>query len=304
MEVRFCMESRKLLLIINPVSGRLKIGASLLDILKVFSDAGYIVTVQTTRAKGDATRLVRELGPGHDLVVLSGGDGTLNEGVEGLMEGGLDIPVGYIPCGTTNDFAASLGIERENLRQAAENIVNGKVNIIDVGLFGRNRYFSYIASFGAFTGTSYSVPQTTKNVLGHLAYVLEGVKEVPNIRPINAKVSINGEIIEENAFIFGSVSNATSIGGIVKLDSNKVDFSDGMFEVMLVKKPRTAMELSKAILGMQTGDYTDSCITMYHADSVSFEMENVIPWTLDGEFGSGERKVDIRVKHNALKIVF
>ncbi|MBQ3062096.1 MAG: YegS/Rv2252/BmrU family lipid kinase, partial [Clostridia bacterium] len=206
------MESRKLLLIINPVSGRLKIGASLLDILKVFSDAGYIVTVQTTRAKGDATRLVRELGPGHDLVVLSGGDGTLNEGVEGLMEGGLDIPVGYIPCGTTNDFAASLGIERENLRQAAENIVNGKVNIIDVGLFGRNRYFSYIASFGAFTGTSYSVPQTTKNVLGHLAYVLEGVKEVPNIRPINATVSINGEIIEEDSFIFGSVSNATSIG--------------------------------------------------------------------------------------------
>ena len=130
------------------------------------------------------------------------------------------------------------------------------------------------------------------------------MKEVPNIRPINAKISINGEVIEEDAFIFGSVSNATSIGGIVKLDSNKVDFSDGMFEVMLVRKPRTAMELSKAILGMQTGDYTDSCISMYHADSVSFEMENVIPWTLDGEFGSGERNVDIRVKHNALKIVF
>ena len=224
------MAEKKLLLIVNPVSGRIRISSSLFDIIKVFSDGGFRVTVKMTTARGDATKIVAELGDQHDVVVLCGGDGTLNEGIMGVLSAGLTVPVGYIPCGTTNDFAASLGIERENLKQAALNIVNGKAVPIDIGDFGGMRYFTYIASFGAFTGTSYNVPQVNKNMFGHLAYVMEGLKDLPNIKPIFARVTMDGVSMEDE-FIFGSVSNATSIGGMVKIDSDKVDFSVRQGEV-------------------------------------------------------------------------
>ncbi|MEA4921485.1 MAG: YegS/Rv2252/BmrU family lipid kinase [Clostridiaceae bacterium] len=296
------MAKKKLLLIVNPVSGRMKISAAVFDIIKVFSDADYQVTAQMTRGRGDATDIVQDLGAQHDLIVLCGGDGTLNEGITGVLRAGLNIPIGYIPCGTTNDFANGLGLERDNLKVAAENIVNGKPYAIDIGKFGEYKYFSYIASFGAFTGTSYSVPQVNKNMLGHLAYVLEGIKDLPNIKPVHAKVIMEDVIIEDD-FIFGSISNATSIGGVVKLDSKKVDFSDGRFEVVLVRNPKTAVEISKIILAIQTGRYEDCCINFYHAKEAVFEMTNNEPWALDGEYGMGRVSVNIKVLHNAINII-
>lgn len=297
------MEEKKLLLIINPVSGRMRISTAFFDIVRVFSDAGYIVTVQMTRARGDATRMIAEMGAQHDLIVVCGGDGTLNEGIMGIIDSGIDCPIGYIPCGTTNDFAAGLGLERENLKLAAERIVRGTPTVIDIGLFGAHRYFSYIASFGAFTGTSYNVPQASKNALGHLAYILEGVRDLPNIRPIRARVTLDDEMVVEGTYIFGSVSNATSIGGVVKLAAEKVNFSDGIFEVILVREPRSPLEISKALLAMQTGKYEDTCIQFYHAKNVRVEMQKAEPWALDGEYAMGGQTTEIGVLHHAVKIM-
>ena len=296
------MEGNKLLLMINPVSCRMKVSSAAFEIIRVFSDAGWLVTVQMTKGRGDATRMVERLGAGFDRIVFCGGDGTLNEGILGLLRAGLDVPIGYIPCGTTNDFAAGLGLERENLKTAAERIVAGTLRPIDVGAFVADRSFSYIASFGAFTGTSYSVPQASKNALGHLAYILEGVRDLPHIRPIHARVILDDRPVEDD-FIFGSISNATSIGGVVKLDSDKVDFSDGIFEVILVRNPRSAMEISKALLALQTGRYEDSCIRFYHTTGAVVEMEQPTAWALDGEYGMGSCRTEIRVLHNAVRIL-
>lgn len=297
------MEEKKLLLIINPVSGRMKISTAVFDVVKVFSDAGYLITVQMTKGRGDATRFIRHYGAQHDLVVVCGGDGTLNEGIMGVIEAKLDLPIGYIPCGTTNDFAAGLGLERDDLKKAAERIVNGTPTVIDIGLFGEGRYFSYIASFGAFTGTSYNVPQASKNALGHLAYILEGVRDLPNIRPIHARVTMDDDTVVEGDYIFGSVSNATSIGGVVKLAAEKVNFSDGIFEVILVRNPRSPLEISKALLALQTGKYDDSCIQFYHAKKIVVDMPKAEPWALDGEYGMGQDTTKISVLHNAVKII-
>jgi len=297
------MEDKKLLLIINPVSGRMKISTTVFDVVKVFSDAGYLITVQMTKARGDATRMIEHLGAQHDLIVVCGGDGTLNEGIMGMLNAGLDLPIGYIPCGTTNDFAAGLGLERENLKLAAERIVRGTPTVIDIGAFGEQRYFSYIASFGAFTGTSYNVPQASKNALGHLAYILEGVRDLPNIRPIHARVTMDDDTVVEGEYIFGSVSNATSIGGVVKLAAEKVNFSDGIFEVILVRNPRSPLEISKALLALQTGKYEDSCIQFYHAKKIVVDMPKAEPWALDGEYGMGGVQTKISVLHNAIKII-
>lgn len=297
------MEEKKLLLIINPVSGRMKICTAVFEVIKVFSDAGYIVTVQMTRGRGDATRLIKRLGRQHDLVVVCGGDGTLNEGIMGVIDGELDLPLGYIPCGTTNDFAAGLGLERENLKLAAERIVRGTPMTIDIGDFDGTRYFGYIASFGAFTGTSYNVPQASKNALGHLAYVLEGVRDLPNIRPIHARITMDNGTFVEDDYVFGSVSNATSIGGVVKLAAEKVNFSDGVFEVILVRNPKSPLEISKALLAMQTGKYEDTCIQFYHAKEIVVDMAKAEPWALDGEYGMGQERTRIRALHNAVKII-
>lgn len=296
------MERKKLLLVVNPVAGRIKISNSFFDVVKTFSQHGYLVDVRMTSRSGEAIDIVAEQAENYDLVVACGGDGTLNEAVGGLMRSGRDIPLGYIPCGTTNDFAAGLGLEREDMVRCAENIAMGKPFAIDVGLFGDDRYFNYIASFGAFTDTSYSVSQTTKNALGHLAYVVEGLKTITNIKPIHARVTMDGLTLEDD-YIFASVTNATSIGGLVKIDSDKVDFSDGQFEVMLVPNPKTAVEISKLILATQTGKYEDSCVTFHHTDKAVFETSEPTAWAIDGEFGDGGTRTEISVVPKAFRII-
>jgi len=295
------MEQKKLLLVVNPVAGRIRVSEAFFEIVKTFNDGGYSVTVHMTKERGEAARVTAQRGSEYDLIVFCGGDGTLNEGVTGLLRGSVQRPIGYIPCGTTNDFAAGLGLERDDLVQAARNIVAGKSYTIDVGML-EGRYFNYIASFGAFTDTSYSAPQATKNAIGHLAYILEGLRNLPNIRPVHAVVKLDGETVDEE-FIFVAVTNATSIGGVLKLDSDKVDFSDGEFEVMLVRNPTTALELSREVVAIQTGRYEDSGIRFCHTSRVSFTFDNDTSWALDGEQYRGGKQCDISVLKHAVTII-
>ena len=291
---------KKLLFIVNPRSGRTKSRAPLFDAVARFSQAGYLVYVHMTDGPGDATRVARELGEQFDLVVCSGGDGTLNETISGLMQLSRRPWVGYLPNGSTNDFAASLHIPSQT-ENATEAIVRGDPFPLDIGTHN-GRSFAYVASFGAFTRSSYSAPQATKNALGHFAYILEGLGDLDSLRPYHCRVVADGEIFEGD-FIFGAVCNSTSLGGLVKLNPDRVKMDDGKFELLLLRTPKTALDLQNLIVAITSMEYDYPGVIFRHVKSVTVDTRDDIPWSLDGEYAPSERHVEIRNVPGAIDLV-
>lgn len=292
---------KKLLFVINPYAGMRRAAKMMPEILAVFNRADYDVRVYVTAEAGDATRAVKEMATEMDLVVCSGGDGTFNETITGLMQADLQIPVGYIPSGSTNDFAASLQIPSDPV-EAARQIVEGEPNFYDLGRFG-DRYFSYVASFGAFTKASYSTPQSVKNLLGHMAYLLEGMQELSQIRKHHLKLTLDGNEVLEDDYIFGAICNSTSVGGIMTLDPNQVDLKDGKFEVLLVRAPKNWQEISECLLALQKQQYNSAMMTFRSASQITVEAEPDMPWTLDGEKEEGHEIVEIHNLQQAIQII-
>ncbi len=291
---------KKILIIINPKAGKEEGSRNLAYIIDVFCRRGYRVAVETTAARGDGTEIAKREAGNFDTLVAIGGDGTFNEVVEGVLLSGKDIPIGYIPAGTTNDFGASLGIPSDMVK-AAEKIAEEKVRVIDIGSFN-GRYFSYVASFGAFTKASYETPQSAKNALGHLAYILEGIKDIPSIRA--ERLSFKTEDREYSGkYLFGAVSNSTSIGGILTLPDDEVDMGDGKFEVLLVKAPSNLIELNQIILAITTRDFKSSHLEFFSASEITVEADPEMPWTLDGEYQAGSDVIHIENVHKAVKIL-
>ena len=292
---------KKMLFIMNPYSGKRRANKCLVEILELFNQAGFLVTVQMTAGQGDATRIARELSPGMDIVVCCGGDGTFNETVAGLQMTGLDIPVGYIPAGSTNDFAASLRIPTEPL-EAAQEIVEGHPVSYDSGSFN-GRFFSYVASFGAFTRTSYTTPQSIKNALGHTAYVLSGISELSQLHTEHIRMEIGDEIIEDD-FLFGAICNSTSVGGILTLDPRQVDMADGKLEVLLVRSPKSLLELTDCIAAVQSQQYNNcEMITFRSGSEIRITADPEMPWTLDGEREDGHAHITITNNHLSYRLV-
>ena len=291
---------KKLLFIMNPFAGQKKANKVLPEILMLFTEAGYEINISMTTGPGSATRLAAERGGRADLVVCCGGDGTLNETIAGLLMAGLNVPVGYIPSGTTNDFASSLKLSHNPI-QAAKDIIEGHPVSYDVGKFGE-RYFTYVASFGAFTKSSYAVPQTVKNALGHTAYILGGISELSQIRDEHVRMEIDGEVVEDD-FLFGAICNSTSVGGILNLPPDRVDMDDGIFEVMLIRAPRHLNEITECLLAVQNQTYNCSMITFRPARSVKIIMDPFTAWTLDGEKAEGYQEVTVANLHHAVQIV-
>ena len=271
------------------------------EILAVFNRADYDVRVYVTACSGDAIDAVERLAPDVDLVVCSGGDGTFNETVTGLMKAGLDLPIGYIPAGSTNDFAASLGLSSDPI-EAARQIVEGTPCLYDAGKFGQ-RYFSYVASFGAFTKASYSTPQSVKNLLGHAAYVLEGMQELHQIRKHRVKMTLDNQEVLEDDYVFGAICNSTSVGGIMTLDPSQVDLQDGKFEVLLIRAPKNLQEISECLLAVQKQQYNNAMMTFRSASQILVEAELEMPWTLDGEKEDGHALVQVQNLHHAIRII-
>lgn len=269
--------------------------------LEIFTDHGFTTTALPTLKRGDAKDYVMEFGPTHDIVVAMGGDGTYNEVVSGIMAGGLDIPLGYIPAGSTNDFAASMGLAKD-IPQAAEDICVGTPVQVDCGLFN-DRTFTYVASFGAFVKASYDTPQDLKNVLGHLAYVLSGAATIADIRPIAAKVIVDGKTYEGN-YLFGAVSNSTSMGGILKLKPEDVDLSDGLFELMLVRDSQDIIEIGDLVraVAMQAYD-TTPMLTFIEGRRFEFQIPEAVDWSLDGEYQKGVPNIVIENKHKVINLI-
>lgn len=291
---------KKMLFVMNPYAGQRRANRYLVDILSIFNRAGYRVEAYMTGARGEATDIVRQYAPEMDLVACCGGDGTFNETVNGLLHSGADIPVGYIPAGSTNDFAVSLGLPT-NILQAAETVVTGEPSTLDVGKFG-DRYFSYVASFGAFTRTSYATPQSVKNALGHAAYILGGISELSQLRTEHVKLQLDDEMVEDD-FLFGAVSNSTSVGGVLSLDPKQVDLRDGKFEVLLLRSPRELGELSECIRAVQTAEYNCKMLTFTPASRITIWADAGMPWTLDGEMEPGHEEVTIENIHCGLKVM-
>ena len=292
---------KKILFIMNPFAGQRRANRYLADILTMFNRAGYDVTVYMTAGPGDGARVVEEKAAQMDTVVCCGGDGTFNETVTGLLRAGVDIPVGYIPAGSTNDFATSLRLPT-NILKAARAIVEGSPRRYDVGQFG-DRFFSYVASFGAFTRTSYSTPQSVKNALGHMAYLLEGIQELSQIKKIHMRFELDeGRVIEDD-FLFGAISNSISVGGILTLDSKQVDMTDGKFELLLVRATQDLSEVSECLRALQTQKYNCRMVTFLSASSVRVTAGADLIWTLDGERGGGYEVVEAKMLHHALQLI-
>lgn len=292
---------KKLLFIYNPHAGKELLRSKLSDIVDIFVKAGYEVTIYPTQSYRDAYRKVKEYdSKEYDLVVCSGGDGTIDEVVTGMMERSDRDPVGYIPTGTTNDFANSLHIPK-GLLKAADNAVNGSVFPCDVGKFNDD-IFVYIAAFGLFTDVSYQTDQAMKNVLGHLAYLLEGTKRLFNVPSYRIKVTHDDETIEDE-FVYGMVTNSRSVGGFRNMIGKHVTFDDGLFEVTLIKTPKNPIALQEIIAALLIEQIDTKHMYTFKTGKISFESLEEIPWTLDGEFGGEHDYVEIENLQKQFEII-
>lgn len=296
---------KKLLYIYNPAAGRRTAKASLSDVVEVFSRQGYEITVHPTQGRGDATRTVLKDGGGFDRVVCCGGDGTLNETVQGLLALPADKrPVlGYIPAGTTNDFSRTLELPR-TLPELAEAAGAGTPRPIDVGE-AAGRPFTYVAAFGLFTDVSYSTPQANKNLLGHFAYLLEGMGRLASIPSYHMKVSTPEGKEVEGDFIYGMVGNTVSVGGLVNLPRDKVLLDDGRFEVILIRQPKTAKDWQSILTALTTLELSkdgEDAVVGFSAGEVTFTCDAPVAWTVDGEFGGEQQITTVKNLPRALTI--
>lgn len=293
-------DKKKALLIVNPCSGKNKSRAGTFDIVDKFSANDYEFAVRPTKCRGDATEIVKKELDGKDLVVCCGGDGTLNETINGVIDMPQRVPIGYIPAGTTNDLATSLGLPT-SIKEATDVIIKGHTNDYDIGLFN-NRCFCYVASFGAFARSSYSTPQKLKNIFGHAAYVAAAVPQVFEIHPTRMRIEYDGGVIEDE-FVFGAVSNSLSVGGFFKLPKDTVKFNDGLFEVLLVKNASIIRNIFPILSKVRKQQYDGKQIIMFQTRKLKITApDEEVPWTLDGEYGGKHHNVMVNVLEKAIEI--
>ena len=292
---------KKVLFIVNPKSGKGSIRSKLLDIVDIFVKAGFDLTLYISQSAGDARAKAKEVEGRYELVICSGGDGTLDEVISGMMECEKRSAIGYIPCGSTNDFAHSLKIPT-SMTKAAEHIAAWKEFPCDIGRFNDD-YFVYIAAFGLFTDVSYETSQDVKNVLGHLAYILEGMKKLTEIKSYPMKVESEEMMVEGN-FLFGMVTNSTSVGGFRNITGKHVHLDDGVFEVTLIKTPQNILELNEIIQAVIAGkSENNKYFYQFRSKAVKFISGDPVAWTLDGEFGGYHEVVDVKNDKQALSLL-
>ncbi|MGM9521263.1 MAG: diacylglycerol/lipid kinase family protein [Oscillospiraceae bacterium] len=291
--------SKNVLLIVNPRAGRMKIRTSLFRVTERLCGEGYLPTIMMTQYRGHARELAAAAG-GYDMIICTGGDGTLNEVISGTVSAGLSTPIGYIPLGSTNDFAKSLGIP-VTVDGALENIMTGDPTPIDVGRFN-DEYFTDVGFIGYFSKTARDTPQDMKNTLGFFAYVLEGIKDLPSMRTINLEAKIDGKTIS-GEYLICAVSNSNTLGGVTSLDKSLVKVDDGLFEMLLVAKPQSVAQLHSYVRAMRTGNLNCEGVTFLSTSEVEITCDCLDPWTLDGESAPWNGSVKIDVLPKAARLI-
>ncbi len=292
--------AKKALLIVNFHSGKGKAKSFLPDVIEILSKSDILCTIYLTRNKKETVETACAATEAYDLIVAIGGDGTLSETVNGVMQGEKNIPIGYIPTGSTNDMARSLGIP-QNPKEGAKNIVEMQTDKFDIGMFN-NRYFTYIAATGAFTKVSYATSQSLKNALGHLAYVLEGVKSLSDIE----KIRISGSTDKggfDGEYLFCSISNATSVGGFIHLDPGTVLFNDGLFELCLIQAPDNIQDLMQLVTDIMVSNFDNPLISIKHISHADLTIPSETGWTLDGEDGGKRKTVEFSVPKKKILLI-
>ncbi len=292
---------KKLLLIVNPCSGQKKAKRQLMEIISIFNRLDYSVCAYITAGIGDGEAAAVRFAEEVDRIVCCGGDGTFNEVISGVLKSGQDIPIGYIPAGSTNDFAASLSLS-SNLLQAARAAAADHIQRLDVGDFG-GRYFSYVASFGAFSKTSYTTPQNMKNILGHAAYILSGIQELSQLKTYPLHFELEDGTILQGDFIFGAITNSTSVGGILTLSPERVNLADGAFELLLIRAPKDLIELGDCVRALQKKTYDCAMLSFLSTSRIKIAAPENMSWTLDGEYEPGHSQVQVQCIHKAIQVV-
>ncbi len=291
---------KKMLFVYNPRSGKGLIRNQLSAIVEMFSAADYDITVYPTKKVMDGCMAVQNRAEEFDVIVCSGGDGTLDEVVTGLMNSGIRRPIGYIPAGSTNDFAVSVGIPKP-MEMAAKVVVDGTTFSCDLGQMNEN-YFVYVAAFGMFTDVSYQTPQDLKNMLGHAAYLLEGMKRVGTWKTWNLQIT-SEEYSGEGEFVFGMITNSSSVGGIKGITGRNVEMNDGLFEVMLVRSPKNIIHLQEIIAAIVSGKESDNSLVRFKTRKLEIVSETPVAWTRDGENGGEHTHVVLENLHQAFEIL-
>lgn len=292
--------AKRTMFLVNPNAGKGGYKATLGSVLETLCSGGIEPTVFFTERAGQAPEIVRERASDFELLICLGGDGTLSEVAAGLMHLQQRPPIGYIPLGTANDVARTLGLSAKPL-EAARQILQGKPVPYDIGAFGPDDYFTYVAAFGAFTEVSYETTQEAKQALGHMAYMLEGIRQLPRINNYHAIVEYDGGVIEDE-FIFGAVTNSTSVAGLVRLDEDRVGLADGEFEVLLVKKPLDILDVSDIVGSILSADFSGECVSFFPSREVRILFDQDVAWTRDGEDGGHHRDVYIANCHPGVEI--
>ena len=294
---------KRLLFFINPNAGHAEIRSSLMDVLQIFCKAGYAPTIHMTSGPRDITRQIAERGPQYDLLVCAGGDGTLNEAVSGLMALPYDKrpPLGYIPGGTVNDVASTLGLSKDPIR-AAQEIVTGRLYPLDIGSFGPDRFFTYVAAFGIFTDVPYETPQEDKRIWGPLAYIMNGASALGRLKPTHVRVYYEGRK-EEADVLVGLVTSTTSVGGFKATKDLGISLNDGLYEMILVRATKTLAEFNLAATRALRLDFDNNSFISAQTGALRFEFDEPVSWTVDGEFGGSVTEVEIHNEHRAIDIV-
>ena len=317
---------KKALFLVNPVAGRMLIKRYLAEVLNIFTQSGYLTTVYMTQRAGDATRMIAEHGSEYEAIFCSGGDGTLNEAITGMQQARLDLPLGYIPCGSTNVFADCVGLSSQPLK-AARDIVSGSERLVDIASFN-GYYFSYISAIGLFSSLSYTVPQSMKNAIGHAAYVLSAVQDLSKVRPMHLRITGSGDFLTpgtgsgknkrattaftdhregtliDGDYLFAAISNCDTIASAFPLDKHLVDLNDGQFEFLLIQYPSSPLEMEEILAALASKSYT-SCkyLQFFRFSQCEIFTDFTEPWSLDGEMGMGEPPVTVQVLHNGLRLL-
>ena len=294
---------KRMMLIVNPAAGRGSYKVNFGEALNLLDRGGYRTTLFFTSGPCDATNYASEHAGSFDTVACIGGDGTLSEVMSGLMQLESPPPLGYIPMGTANDVATTLSLPKNDTVAAVKRILEGQEHPYDVGGFGEDSYFAYIAAFGAFTEASYATPQSQKKALGHLAYVLQGAASITKLEPISARIEHDGGVVEER-FLYGSMSNSTSVAGIMRLPGKLVGLGDGMSELLLIKYPDTVDGLAEIAANILAQRFDSRYISILHTCSASFSFEKEVGWTRDGEDGGKFKDIQLRNYPHALKFIF
>ena len=291
---------KKLLFIVNPKAGKMVIKNHVMDIASECRKSGFEITFCPTLARGEAVDIVAEKGADYDLIVCAGGDGTLDEVVTGTQIGQMDVPIGYIPAGSTNDYAKSLQLP-VTIESAAKLIMRGKPRPVDVGAFN-DQFFIYCAAFGSLADVSYSTDQDMKNMFGHLAYVVDGAISLANLKSYKMTITVDGVTMTDE-FIHGMITNSVSVGGFKSIVSDQTKLDDGLFEVLLVKKPKDAADLTRILSAYLLGDTSVPEIVFLQTSQISFLSDEPVAWSLDGEFGGAHKESYIENKKQRIRIM-